>query len=84
VSRNKIPAFVQTTADQLALAITQNPEQDIIKVDGFEIKRLADFADVSLYDIGPGGAVNPSGTAYAALSRKLPKKNTQLEIAGYE
>jgi hypothetical protein len=84
VSRNKIPAFVQTTADQLALAITQNPEQDIIKVDGFEIKRLADFADVSLYDIGPGGAVNPSGTAYAALSRKLPKKNTQLEIAGHE
>ncbi len=84
VSRNKIPAFVQTAADQLALAITQNPEQDTIKVDGYEIKRLADFDDVSLYEIGPGGAVNPSGVVYAVLNSKLPKKNAQLAIAGHE
>jgi hypothetical protein len=39
---------------------------------------------VSLYSIGPGGAVDPTGMAHAFLGRKLPKKNRQLDIENHE
>jgi hypothetical protein len=51
---------------------------------GFEIKRIEDFPDVSLYTVGPGGAVNPTGMAFNFIERKLPKKNRQLAIANHE
>lgn len=48
VPRPKIPGFVSNAADLLQAAINQNPKTDPIEVDGFEIKRIEDFPDVSL------------------------------------
>jgi hypothetical protein len=84
VSRRKIPEFVSKTADLLQVALKQNPDADPIHVDGFEIKRIDDFPDVSLYTIGPGGAINPTGTAQNFMADKLPTKNKQLDIANHE
>jgi len=84
VSRRKIPEFVSKTADLLQAALKQNPDTDPIHVDGFEIKRIDDFPDVSLYTIGPGGAINPTGTAQTFMADKLPTKNKQLDIANHE
>ena len=61
-----------------------NPQTDPITVEGFEIKRIDDFPDVSLYTIGPGGAVNPTGIARNFIERMLPTKNEQLDIANHE
>src|SRR5947208_8386830 len=59
VPRLKIPGFVSKTADRLEAALKHNPQTDPITVDGFEIKRIDDFPDVSLFTTGPGGALNP-------------------------
>lgn len=80
----KIPDLVRSTADQLEAAISSDPQADTIVVGEFEIKCITDFQDVSLYGIGPGGAVNPTGTAYDFIARKLPDKNRQLDIADHE
>jgi hypothetical protein len=84
VPRLKIPGFVSKTADRLEAALKQNPETDSIHVDGFEIKRIDDFPDVSLYTIGPGGAINPTGIAHDFIAVKLPTKNKQLDITNHE
>ena len=84
VPRLKIPDFVSKTADRLEAALKENPQTDPIAIDGFEIKRIDDFPDVSLFTIGPGGAVNPSGSAYDFIIEKLPTKNEQLNIANHE
>lgn len=84
VPRLKIPGFVSKTADQLEVAIKQNPQTDPILVDGFEINRIDGFLDVCLATIGPGGAINPAGTAYDFMAKKLPTKNKQLDIADHE
>jgi hypothetical protein len=80
----KVPDLVRSTADQLEAAISSDPQADTIVVGEFEIKRIEDFQDVSLYGIGPGGAVNPTGKAYDFIARKLPDKNRQLDIADHE
>jgi hypothetical protein len=84
VPRLKIPGFVSKTADRLEVALKQNPQIDPITVDGFEIKRIDDFPDVSLFTTGPGGAVNPTGIAHNFIAEKLPTKNEQLDIANHE
>jgi hypothetical protein len=84
VPRLKIPGFVSRTADRLEAAVKQNPQSDPITVDGFEIKRIEDFPDVSLFTTGAGGAVNPTGIAYDFIARKLVAKNKQLDIANHE
>jgi hypothetical protein len=84
VPRLKIPGFVSKTADRLEAALKQNPQTDPITVDGFEIKRIDDFPDVSLFTTGPGGAINPTGTAHDFIAEKLPTKNRQLNIANHE
>jgi hypothetical protein len=84
VPRLKIPGFVSKTADRLEDALKQNPQIDPITVDGFEIKRIDDFPDVSLFATGPGGAVNPTGIAHDFIARKLPTKNKQLDITNHE
>jgi hypothetical protein len=84
VPPNKVEKFVSKIADNLEHAIEQNPGADPIQESGFEIKRIEDFPDVSLYTIGPGGAIDPTGMAYRFIERKLPKKNGQLNIQGHE
>jgi hypothetical protein len=84
VPRLKIPAFVLKTADRLEAALKQSPQTDPITVDGFEIKRIDDFPDVSLFTTGPGGAINPTGIAHDFIAYKLPTKNKQLNIANHE
>jgi hypothetical protein len=84
VSMARIPDLVRSTADQLEAAIACDPGAESIVVGEFEIKRLEDFPDVTLFGIGPGGAVNPTGTAYNFIARKLPDKNRQLNIANHE
>ena len=80
----KIPDLVRSTADKLEAAISSDLQADTIVVGEFEIKRIKDFQDVSLFGVGPGGAVNPTGTAYDFMARKLPDKNKQLDIADHE
>ena len=84
VPRLKIPGFVSKIADRLETALKQNPKIDPITVDGFEIKRIDDFPDVSLFTTGPGGAINPTGTARDFITVKLPTKNKQLDIGKHE
>jgi hypothetical protein len=84
IPRPKIPGFVSQTADRLEAALKQNPQADSIAVDGFEINRIEDFPDVSLFGTGPGGPVNPSGMAYNFLLRKLPTKNQQVDVTNHE
>jgi hypothetical protein len=84
VPRLKIRGFVLKTADRLELALKQNPQVDPITVDGFEIKRIDEFPDVSLFTTGPGGPVNPTGIAQNFIAHKLPTKNKQLNIANHE
>jgi hypothetical protein len=84
VPRRRIPEFVSQIANLLQAAIKQNPHADPIKVDGFEIKRIDGFEDVSLFTTGPGGAVNPTGTAHDFMAEKLPTKNKQLNVANHE
>jgi hypothetical protein len=85
VSRAKIPSFVTATANQLEAAIKQNPDTtDEFSVAGFEIKRIDDFPDVSIYGIGPGGAVDPTGIARNFISEMLPTKNQQLAVKAHE
>ncbi len=84
VPRLKIRGFISKTADLLETALKQNPQTDPIMVNGFEIKRIDNFPDVSLFTTGPGGAVNPTGTAYDFITAKLPTKNEQLGIADHE
>jgi len=81
---NKIEKFVAKIADNLQKAIKENPSTDPIYESGFEIKRIEGFPDVSLYSIGPGGAIDPTGMAHAFLERKLPHKNRQLDIQNHE
>jgi hypothetical protein len=84
VPRLKIPGFVSKTADRLEAALKQNAQTDPITVDGFEIKRIDDFPDVSLFTTGPGGAINPTGIAHDFIAEKLPTKNKQINIANHE
>jgi hypothetical protein len=84
VPQLKIPGFVSKTATLLETAIKQNPNADLIPIDGYEIKWIEGFPDVSLFSTGPGGFVNPAATARDAIIEKLPKKNSQLEIANHE
>src|SRR5580700_904502 len=84
VPRLKIPGFVSKTADRLEAALKQSPQTDPITVDGFEIKRIDDFPDVSLFTTGPGGAINPTGIAHDFIADKLPTKNKQLNITNHE
>jgi hypothetical protein len=84
VPRLKIPGFVSKTADRLEAALKQNSQTDPITVDGFEIKRIDDFPDVSLFTTGPGGAINPTGIAHDFIADKLPTKNKQLNITNHE
>jgi hypothetical protein len=84
VPRLKIPGFVSKITDRLEVALKQNPQTDPITVDGFEIKRIDDFPDVSLFTTGPGGAINPTGIAHDFIAEKLPTKNKQLNIANHE
>jgi hypothetical protein len=84
VPRLKIPGFVSKTADLLETAIRDNPKTDPITVAGFEIKRIDDFPDVSLFTTGPGGSINPTGIAHDFIAEKLPTKNKQLDIASHE
>jgi hypothetical protein len=84
VPRLKIPGFVSKITDRLEVALKQNPQTDPITVDGFEIKRIDDFPDVSLFTTGPGGAINPTGIAHDLIAEKLPTKNKQLNIANHE
>lgn len=84
VPLNKVERFVVKIADNLQKAIKENPNIDPIHESGCEIKRIEGFPDVSLYSIGPGGAVDPTGMAHAFLARKLPKKNRQLDIENHE
>jgi hypothetical protein len=84
VPRPKIPDFVSRTADRLEAALKGNPQTDPITVDGFEIKRIDDFPDVSLFTTGPGGAINPTGSAHDFMAEKLPTKNKQLNIANHK
>jgi hypothetical protein len=84
LSRPRIPDFVSKTADRLEAALKENPETDPIIVDGFEINRIEDFPDISLFTIGPGGAVNPTRMAHDFIARKLPTKNLQLNITNHK
>ncbi len=84
VPRIKIHGYVSKIAERLEAVIKQNAQTDLIRVDGFEIKRIEDFPDVSLYTIGPGGPVNPTGIARNFMAEKLPTKNKQLNIAKHE
>lgn len=84
VSRRGIAQFASDTADLLEAAIRENAGVDPIEFDGFEIKRIDGFSDVSLFSIGPGGAINPTGDARGFVVQKLPKKNKQLNIANRE
>ena len=84
IPRPKIPGFVSNAAGLLQAAIKQNPKADSIQVDGFDIKRIKGFADVSLFTTGPGGAVNPTGIAHDFIVEKLPTKNKQLDIPNHE
>jgi len=84
VPPNKIEKFVSKIADNLQNAIKQNPGIDPVHESGFEIKWIEDFPDVSLYTIGPGGAINPTGMTHAFIQRKLPKKNRQLNVQNHE
>lgn len=84
VPRSKIEKFVLKIADNLQKAIKENANTDPIHESGFEIKRIEGFPDVSLYSIGPGGAIDPTGMAHAFLERKLPNKNRQLDIQNHE
>ena len=84
VPPNKVEKFSSKIAQKLEDAIRNNPNVDPIQESGFEIKRLEDFPDVTMFGIGPGGAVNPSGDAFVFMERKLPKKNRQLNIQNHE
>jgi len=84
VPPNKVEKFSSIIAQKLEDAIRNNPNVDPIQESGFEIKRLEDFPDVTMFGIGPGGPVNPSGDAFAFVERKLPKKNRQLNILNHE
>ena len=84
VSRSKIPEYILKVAGLLEQAIRENLETDLILADGYEIKRIEGFSDVSLFSTGPGGAVNPTGTARDVIADKLPTKNRQLNIANHE
>jgi hypothetical protein len=84
VPRPKIPDFVSKTADHLEAALKENPQIDPITAHGFEIKRIDDFPDVSLFTTGPGGAINPTGIAHDFIAEKLPTKNRQLNISSHE
>ena len=81
---NKAEQFASKIAHKLEDAIRNNPNVDPIQESGFEIKRIDDFPDVTMFGIGPGGAVNPSGDAFVFMERKLPKKNRQLNIQNHE
>ena len=84
VPRLKIPAFVSKTVDRMEAALKQNPHLDPIPVDGFEMKRIDDFPDVSVFATGPGGQVNPTASALHFVTEKLSRKNQQLDIADHE
>jgi hypothetical protein len=49
-----------------------------------KLSTIEDLPYVSFFCVGPGGAFNASGDAYAFITRKLPKKNKQLTIANHE
>src|ERR1700730_4329333 len=84
VPPNRVERFVAKIADNLQHAIEENPGVDPIHESGFEIKRIEDFPDVSLFAVGPGGAIDPTGMAYRFIERKLAKKNRQLNIQNHE
>jgi hypothetical protein len=84
VPRLKIPAFVSQTVDRMEVALKQNPHLDPIPVDGFEIKRIEDFSDVSVFATGPGGPVNPTASALHFVTEKLAWKNQQLDTLNHE
>jgi len=84
VERNDVEEFIAQTAEKLEKTIKQNPHADLVQESGFEAKRIEDFPSVSLFAIGPGGPINPTGDALRFMERKLPKKNQQLSIADHE
>jgi hypothetical protein len=69
VPPNRVEKFVSKSVDNLQHAIEQNPGVDPIQKSGFEIKRVEDFPDVSLYTVGPGGAFDPTGMANRFIER---------------
>jgi len=84
VERKDIDKFIAQIAEKLEKAIKQNAQADLVQESGFDAKRIEGFPSVSLFAIGPGGAINPTGDAFRFMERKLPKKNQQLSIANHE
>lgn len=84
VPRVKRDEFVKELADKIEKLLESKPGADELTFDGFSLKKIEGLERVGCATIGPGGAINPTGIALAALAEKLPNKNLQLAVAGHE
>jgi hypothetical protein len=84
VPRVKRDDFVKELADRIEKLLANNPGADELTFEGFSLKKIEGMDRVGCATIGPGGAINPTGIALAALAEKLPNKNLQLAVDAHE
>ncbi len=84
VSRSNREQFVREKADKLELAARSCTDVEGVRVDGFTVYRAQGLGGIIAASTGRYGTYDAVGAAQATLERKLPDKNSQLDVVGHE
>src|ERR1039458_140883 len=82
VPKSRRKQFASETADRLAAAIVNHPDQEEFNSDGYAFYKLPGNPDVRFSYIGGVRQIDPFGSVSEALDELLPTKNEQLNTQG--
>jgi hypothetical protein len=84
IKSKDINAFSIQAANDIEQAIKNDPISKKFKYNGFELSKFDDLQTVVFSTSNGARSIDPKGTAASVFSEKLPKKNKQVDVAGYE
>ncbi len=85
VPKVRRPHFAKQICDKLEPHVRELANGKEISLEGFKIRKIDGLGtNMSFRNFGYGGDFNRVGKAYEPISRLLPEKNAQLNIAGHE
>lgn len=83
VTRAAFDSTIKQLADEMQKAIEEHPDSPEFEAGGFTFGKFEGLGQI-VFTAMWGGAIDPTGRAYAALLEKLPAKNAQLDVSGPE
>lgn len=82
IPKYKRKQFARETAEVLASAIANHPDEKEFEADGYMFYKLPGDPEVRFSHIGQVRQINPFGSVSDALDNSLPVKNDQLNTQG--